>query len=179
MRTVCLPVACAIAAIALPTEADSAIFDVRFDGVVTGVEFRTTCAGGPCSTTNILFEQLPFATQLSGSFTNSLGPIEISEGQSVTLRINPSAPNGIPSITGTVTNNGGFLIGTNLGYTLNDCPDGFPTRSCSDFFAFASTFNAIGGIPEPGTWLMMLLGFGAIGFSMRKTRNVTARLAAA
>jgi hypothetical protein len=29
-------------------------------------------------------------------------------------------------------------------------------------------------VPEPQTWAMMLLGFGAIGFSMRKTRRKTA-----
>lgn len=31
-------------------------------------------------------------------------------------------------------------------------------------------------VPEPGTWAMMLLGFGAIGFSMRRRRRVTASL---
>jgi hypothetical protein len=28
-----------------------------------------------------------------------------------------------------------------------------------------------GGVPEPSTWAMMLLGFGAIGFSMRRQRK--------
>jgi hypothetical protein len=27
-------------------------------------------------------------------------------------------------------------------------------------------------VPEPGTWMLMLLGFGAIGFAMRRRRNV-------
>ncbi|HET6941946.1 MAG TPA: PEPxxWA-CTERM sorting domain-containing protein [Sphingomicrobium sp.] len=27
------------------------------------------------------------------------------------------------------------------------------------------------GVPEPSTWAMMLLGFGAIGFSMRHRRR--------
>ncbi|MCA1653618.1 MAG: FxDxF family PEP-CTERM protein [Sphingomicrobium sp.] len=31
------------------------------------------------------------------------------------------------------------------------------------------------GVPEPGTWGMMLLGFGAVGFGMRRTRKTTAR----
>ena len=30
--------------------------------------------------------------------------------------------------------------------------------------------SAVGGVPEPATWAMMLLGFGAIGFSMRRRR---------
>jgi hypothetical protein len=33
-----------------------------------------------------------------------------------------------------------------------------------------------GAVPEPGTWAMMLIGFGAIGFSMRRRRRVTASL---
>jgi hypothetical protein len=32
-------------------------------------------------------------------------------------------------------------------------------------------FTAAAAVPEPGTWAMMLLGFGAIGFSMRRRRT--------
>lgn len=32
----------------------------------------------------------------------------------------------------------------------------------------------INAVPEPGTWAMMLLGFGAIGFAMRRGRRVKA-----
>ena len=28
-----------------------------------------------------------------------------------------------------------------------------------------------GGVPEPGTWMMMLLGFGAVGYSIRRRRK--------
>lgn len=34
-------------------------------------------------------------------------------------------------------------------------------------------------VPEPGTWAMMLLGFGAVGVSMRRRRRSTAMLQAA
>ena len=36
-----------------------------------------------------------------------------------------------------------------------------------------------GAIPEPGTWAMMLLGFGAIGFAMRRRRGAAPQLRAA
>lgn len=39
------------------------------------------------------------------------------------------------------------------------------------------TYNAIPAVPEPGTWLMMILGFGLIGGLMRR-RNVEVRSAA-
>ena len=32
----------------------------------------------------------------------------------------------------------------------------------------ADTFGVIGAVPEPSTWAMMLIGFGAVGFSMRR-----------
>ena len=32
-------------------------------------------------------------------------------------------------------------------------------------------FGVTSAVPEPGTWAMMLLGFGAIGFSMRRRRT--------
>lgn len=34
-----------------------------------------------------------------------------------------------------------------------------------------------GAVPEPSTWAMMLLGFGAIGFSIRRGRRANAQLA--
>lgn len=32
--------------------------------------------------------------------------------------------------------------------------------------------GVVAAVPEPGTWAMMLLGFGAIGFTMRRKRKV-------
>jgi hypothetical protein len=37
--------------------------------------------------------------------------------------------------------------------------------------AFEIDDIAVNGVPEPGTWAMMLLGFGAIGFAMRRSRR--------
>lgn len=40
-------------------------------------------------------------------------------------------------------------------------------------FAFGDFYSAIGAqaVPEPGTWAMMLLGFGAIGLAVRRSRR--------
>lgn len=44
----------------------------------------------------------------------------------------------------------------------------------SSFMAKGGTLGSIGAVPEPGTWAMMLVGFGAIGASMRRRRRVSA-----
>lgn len=39
--------------------------------------------------------------------------------------------------------------------------------------------NGAGAVPEPATWAMMLLGFGAVGATMRRRKRVTAAFQAA
>jgi hypothetical protein len=73
-----------------------------------------------------------------------------------------------------------FAIGPNLsnGFEGDGTFDGR-----SSFFAFdilgVDTATQVGAVPEPGTWAMMLVGFGAIGASMRRARRIKARLATA
>lgn len=40
--------------------------------------------------------------------------------------------------------------------------------------ATVSNFSAPGAVPEPATWAMMILGFGAMGVSLRRRRTVGA-----
>ena len=50
------------------------------------------------------------------------------------------------------------------------------TSAVNGSYAGTLSFNAV---PEPGTWGMMLIGFGALGFAMRRRRkdNVRVRFA--
>ncbi len=34
----------------------------------------------------------------------------------------------------------------------------------------SGTIHGVTAVPEAGTWAMLLLGLGAVGFAMRKTR---------
>lgn len=44
------------------------------------------------------------------------------------------------------------------------------SRGLGSYGGNATFVPSVAAVPEPGTWAMMLLGFGAIGFSMRRRR---------
>lgn len=77
----------------------------------------------------------------------------------------------IPQILGD-PNETRALNGLNIGQgtytiTIRGTP-GTESGSLGGTVAFQSVAAAV---PEPGTWAMMLLGFGAVGFSMRRRRQ--------
>ena len=63
------------------------------------------------------------------------------------------------------------VVGTNLGYSVlgeqlfDETPDISPSA------VHAYSVGATGAIPEPATWMMMLLGFGAVGYGLRWRRS--------
>jgi hypothetical protein len=66
----------------------------------------------------------------------------------------------------------GFVSGLNvLDFFVTDA--GPPTALRVDGLSGQAAL-ANGAVPEPATWAMMLLGFGAIGFTMRRRRAVEA-----
>lgn len=77
----------------------------------------------------------------------------------------------------------GSGIGNSTGFFLFDL--GTPIDSITTALKGSSgvvlyqTGNPPPAVPEPGTWAMMLIGFGAIGFTMRNTRRRKALLAQA
>lgn len=50
------------------------------------------------------------------------------------------------------------------------------TTTGNGSFAGTLTFGNSSALPEPGTWAMMLLGFGMIGAGMRRQKDKAARL---
>ena len=47
----------------------------------------------------------------------------------------------------------------------------FDNRPTTD--AFETANFSVAAVPEPATWAMMLVGFGAVGYAMRRRRGVT------
>ncbi|MBN8814892.1 MAG: PEPxxWA-CTERM sorting domain-containing protein [Sphingomonas sp.] len=70
----------------------------------------------------------------------------------------------------------------NYGYMRiqNTGPNGFPATILSWTFENSggaiTVPAAVAGVPEPATWALMILGFGAMGATMRRTRATTTRV---
>lgn len=80
-------------------------------------------------------------------FTQTVGGVGDYNASPWTLVSFTAPTTGTYALNASVRNN---LDGSNASYLLLD---------------------AAGAVPEPGTWLLMLLGFGAVGFSMRRRKN--------
>lgn len=119
-------------------------------------------------TSNALTGNQIFFNNVTGTFGGSAGTANISFGTNLIADLN--------------------IQSANLGFTQLSVPgDLFSGPASSPTFNLG-TFNLSGGftagpatltitraavaaVPEPGTWAMMLLGFGAIGASMRRRRH--------
>lgn len=62
-----------------------------------------------------------------------------------------------------------------LFFTGSDMSNAASLRLTSNTNAFEVDNFAVQAVPEPKTWGMMLLGFGAIGFAMRRSRKTYVR----
>jgi hypothetical protein len=62
---------------------------------------------------------------------------------------------------------------TLTGFSIYGNSSGNPPVTRADDFVI----NVAGGVPEPGTWAMMILGFGLTGLAVRRRRRVSAALA--
>jgi hypothetical protein len=63
--------------------------------------------------------------------------------------------------------------GTQLGYVLGNTTVLRDPPDISGTNAFRFFAGSAGSVPEPSTWAMMLIGFGAIGHALRRVRTKT------
>lgn len=80
-----------------------------------------------------------------------------------------SVPVALLPSTGATPANYGFNIWPRFGSTVTG------NSQISDFAPNNALLSEHGLLPEPSTWLMMLLGFGLIGATLRAGRNVRTR----
>lgn len=72
-------------------------------------------------------------------------------------------------VSGVSVGNGSGSTASFVGYADNVSASG-------SFGARSFNFAAAAAVPEPGTWAMMLVGFGGIGAAMRRQRRATGKL---
>lgn len=125
-----------------------------------------------------LLNQLTFTIDAGFGFTSALFNLEPIPGQAaneaVSVFVNYKLADGTTSsITQSIGTNGQNFIGitgnagevfTSAGFTANPGTDGISELKQLRLGGVA----AIGAVPEPAAWVMMLLGMAAVGFTMRR-----------
>nr|WP_314445824.1 FxDxF family PEP-CTERM protein [uncultured Sphingomonas sp.] len=186
MKSLKLGVALAIAAAALPGTASAA--EIITSGPEATTVANTKLEVGPDSSFTIGFsdaalsnpfnELLTFTTDVAGMLsiilsstsTSALDDTDFSgvflTGTGITSPLSISEVLADPNETRALNN---FQVAAGT-YTLNI--QGRPGTQ-NGAFGGNVAFQSMAAVPEPGTWAMMLLGFGAVGFSMRRRRRGT------
>ena len=131
--------------------------------------------------TNIIFGSgtgtSPLAPEVVVSWTGSQGAFTETLTTVKDVARNPSSPDSIGvTLLGTVTGPpGSGFVDAPISLTLTANQDGGPGNTITVSFSNASGV-VTPSIPEPSTWVMMALGFGALGYVAfrRRGANVTA-----
>lgn len=188
MKSLKYGVALAVAAAALPGTAQAAQIiggstTVQTSSIDQGVNNSFAISFSDTQLANPFNELVTFTTDVAGMLNILVSTVGGTAENNVTFSnifltgSGLPTPNGVPLSQVLFDPNDTFvrnMIAVGPGtYTLNiQGTPGTQNGSLSGNVAF----SAIAAVPEPGTWAMMLLGFGAIGFSMRRTRRHTAHL---
>lgn len=145
------------------TPATASVYVVGISGSMTGTTVTTLCSPGPGC--------LPADAQrndaFSGDFSRMLGAINLANGD------NPFSFGSIYSgglFSGIINNDGGVLSGRDLTFSLQTCAPGTPSVGCQVTNGSARLFAVSGGVPEPASWALFLLGFAAVGTAVRRRR---------
>ena len=118
----------------------------------------------------------PLAPEVVLSWTGSQGAFTETLTTVKEVARNPSSPNSIGvTLLGTVTGPpGSGFIDTPVSLTLTANQDGGPGNIIT--VSFTNATGVAPSIPEPSTWVMMALGFGALGYAgfRRRRANIAA-----
>ena len=157
--------------IAAPASATQ-FFDVRITGNMLGTTSTVRCNSGSAAGCLATYPGGSSSDIFSRPFTWALGAMNLVEGDNAFSYGSSFGP-GLYS--GTIINHGGILTGRDLQFVFadNSCRSG--AIGCRNIQASSTSFAVLeAAVPEPATWAMMLLGFGAIGFQLRRRRSAAA-----
>jgi hypothetical protein len=150
---------------AVPASAELLTFNLTGSRTAT---FTLESAAPSSFTSSALVGNQVFFNAVAGTFGGTAGTADISFGTNLIADLN--------------------IQSANLGFTQLSAPGDLFTGPASSPTFNIGTFNLSGGftagpatltisraavaaVPEPSTWAMMLVGFGAIGASMRRRRR--------
>ncbi len=140
------------------------------------VAFDTVSVFAPTSPdTNIIFGSgtgtSPLVPEVVVSWTGSNGDFTETLTTVHDVARNPNSPDSIGvTLLGTVTGppDSGF-VDTPVSFTLSATQDGGPGNTIT--VSFTNATGVAPSIPEPSTWVMMALGFGALGYAGLRRRK--------
>lgn len=141
----------------------------------TGSDINFSLGYSDSGTTNPFTETLVWTNTLAGTYGLTLSTTASSAGADNDVDIMSALLSG-GSIIGSISLDTLFNndIIESYGLTGIDLAAGTYTltvmgsRGETGAFGGNVSFAASNAVPEPGTWAMMLLGFGAVGFAMRR-----------
>jgi PEP-CTERM motif len=125
--------------------------------------------------TNIIFGSgtgtSPLSPEVVLSWTDSQGAFTETLTTVKEVARNPDSPDSIGvTLLGTVTGPlGSGFVDTPVSLTLSATQDGGPGNTINVLFTNAT--GVAPSIPEPSTWAMVALGFGALGYAASRRRK--------
>jgi PEP-CTERM motif len=178
-------IALTLAAIAVPTVAPAALLQYDLAGISGATNtytfsFQLDTSRAPTFVTSdtlryaptTITYTLPGSTVVRTASASNVGPsffAAINQGGFSILRLNESDPQPRffgPALFSGTTAAPTFLTGD---FLLATQPRNVPTDVQT--FNYRLSVRQVGAVPEPASWAMMLLGFGATGLSIRRRRK--------
>lgn len=162
MRKSSLMLALYSLAFATPGRAD--LLPYTLSGTIVGTQTTVVCVLDPNDPACLV--NTPFTHPFAFTLTLDLEP-GLNEFQT------GSPYSSFGAFSGTILSENGELSGLNMIFGQSSCGPGIPGIGCFTRFGTAPTFvvQQGAGVPEPATWLFMLLGFGYVGLRLRVPRR--------
>ena len=136
-------------------------------GTLTGSQTTYTCAAGIPTNGGGLSDGCPILSSFEEDFALFVF-LDLSPGVNDFFWGNART---IGGWQGTIISSGDMLTGLDLWFGYTNCPLPRPSVGCFGQSGTAATFNVQrGAVPEPSTWLFMLLGFALIGAVIRRAK---------